>query len=110
MPVPKTPKPPSRTKPAPPRIQIVAPSPMIECGRFAAKRTVGEAVQVGADIFSDGHDVVRAVVRFCEPGSSSWQERPLRRVDAHVDGDRWAGEFEVTRLGTYTWTVEAWID
>ncbi len=108
MPVPKTPKPPSRTKPAPPRIQIVAPSPMIECGRFAAKRTIGELVEVGADIFGDGHDVLCAVVRFCEPGSKRWQERPLRRIDADVAGDRWAGEFEVTRLGTYTWTVEAW--
>ena len=27
-----------------------------------------------------------------------------------VAGDRWAGEFEVTRLGRYTWTIEAWID
>jgi starch synthase (maltosyl-transferring) len=83
---------------------------MIDCGRFAAKRTVGEGVQVSADIFSDGHDVLRAVVRFCEPGSKRWKERPLRRIDAHVDGDRWAGEFEVTRLGRYTWTVEAWVD
>jgi starch synthase (maltosyl-transferring) len=110
MPVPKTPKPPSRTKPAPPRIQIVAPSPMIDCGRFAAKRTLGETVEVGADIFSDGHDVLRAVVRFCEPGSKRWHERPMRRVDAEVAGDRWAGEFEVTRLGSYTWTLEAWVD
>ena len=53
---------------------------------------------------------MRAVVRFCEPGSKRWQERPLRRIDAHVNGDRWAGEFEVTRLGRYTWTIEAWID
>jgi starch synthase (maltosyl-transferring) len=110
--MPKSTKPPARIplKPAPPRIQIVAPAPMIDCGRFAAKRTVGESVQVGADIFSDGHDVVRAVVRFREPGSKRWHERPLRRTDAHVDGDRWAGEFEVTKLGSYTWTVEAWID
>ncbi len=110
MPVPKTPKPPPRTKPAPPRIQIVAPTPMIDCGRFPAKRTAGESVQVGAEIFSDGHDVVRAVVRFCEPGSKRWEERPLERVDANVAGDRWAGEFEVTQLGRYTWTVEAWIE
>ena len=34
----------------------------------------------------------------------------MRRIDAHVDGDRWAGEFEVTALGRYTWTIEAWID
>jgi starch synthase (maltosyl-transferring) len=110
MPVPKTPKPQTRTKPAPPRIQIVAPSPMIDCGRFAAKRTIGETVEVGAEIFSDGHDVLRAVVRFCEPGSKRWHERPMRRVDAQVAGDRWAGEFEVTRPGRYTWTVEAWVD
>ncbi len=112
MPAPKTPKPQSRITPksAPPRIQIVAPEPMIECGRFAAKRTLGESVQVSADIFADGHDVLRAVVRFRGPGSKSWQERPMRRVDAHIAGDRWAGEFEVTHLGPYAWTVEAWID
>jgi starch synthase (maltosyl-transferring) len=102
--------PPSTPAQAPPRIQIVDPTPMIDCGRFAAKRTVGETVQVGAEIFSDGHDVLRAVVRFCEPDSKRWQESPLRRIDAHIDGDRWAGEFEVTRLGRYTWTIEAWID
>ncbi len=113
MPAPKSSKPgPPRTtrKPAPPRIQIVAPAPAIDGGRFPAKRTVGEAVRVGADIFSDGHDVLRAVVRFRGPGDERWQERPMRRIDAHVDGDRWVGEFEVTELGRYTWTVEAWIE
>jgi starch synthase (maltosyl-transferring) len=104
MPTAKTPKQP------PPRIQIVAPAPMIDCGRFASKRTVGDAVAVSADIFSDGHDVLRAVVRFQGPVDKRWQERPLRRIDAHLDGDRWAGEFEVTALGRYTWTIEAWID
>ncbi len=104
MPTAKTPKQP------PPRIQIVAPAPMIDCGRFATKRTAGETVAVSADIFSDGHDVLRAVVRFLKPGEKRWQERPLRRIDAHIDGDRWAGEFEVTALGRYTWTIEAWID
>jgi starch synthase (maltosyl-transferring) len=103
MPLPKTAQ-------APPRIQIVAPTPMIDCGRFAAKRTVGETLTVGAEIFTDGHDVVRAVVRFTEPGSRRWHERSMRRIDAHIGGDHWAGEFDVTKLGRYTWTIEAWID
>ncbi len=103
MPLPKTDQ-------APPRIQIVEPTPMIDCGRFAAKRTVGETFEVGAEIFSDGHDVVRAVVRFAEPNSKRWHERPMRRIDSHIAGDHWAGEFAVTRLGRYTWTIEAWID
>jgi starch synthase (maltosyl-transferring) len=115
MPAPKSPKSgppriPPKSKQAPPRIQIVAPAPMIDCGRFAAKRTVGETVRVGADIFSDGHDVLRAVVRFRGPDEKTWQERPLERIDAHIDGDRWEGEFEVTALGPYAWTVEAWIE
>ena len=102
--------PPPKTAQAPPRIQIVEPTPMIDCGRFAAKRTVGETMEVGAEIFSDGHDVVRAVVRFTQPGSKRWHESPMRRTDAHIAGDHWAGEFEVTKLGRYTWTIEAWID
>ncbi|MDX6676351.1 MAG: hypothetical protein QOE31_403, partial [Solirubrobacteraceae bacterium] len=103
MPLPKTAQ-------APPRIQIVEPTPMIDCGRFAAKRTVGETFEVGAEIFTDGHDVVRAVVRFAEPGSKRWHESPLRRIDSHIAGDHWAGEFVVTKLGPYAWTIEAWID
>ena len=103
MPLPKTAQ-------APPRIQIVSPTPMVDCGRFAAKRTIGETLQVGAEIFTDGHDVLRAVVRFTEPGSKRSDERPMRRVDAHIGGDTWAGEFDVTRLGRYTWTIESWID
>ena len=103
MPTPKTAKP-------PPRIQIAQPAPMIDCGRYPAKRTVGDIVDVSADIFADGHDVLRAVVRFCAPDSKRWEESPLQRIDAHVDGDRWAGGFTVDRLGRYRWTIEAWSD
>ena len=104
MPAPKT------VKPPPPRIQIGRPAPMIDCGRYPSKRTVGDAVAVSADIFADGHDVLRAVVRSCPPGSKRWEENAMVRIDAHVDGDRWAGEFDVDRLGRYAWTIEAWTD
>jgi starch synthase (maltosyl-transferring) len=101
---------PKRIEPPPPRIQIVQPAPMIDCGRYPSKRTVGESVAVSADIFSDGHDVLRAVVKSCPPGGEGWRERPMHRIDAHIDGDRWAGEFEVTELGRWSWTIEAWVD
>ncbi|MFP5363322.1 MAG: maltotransferase domain-containing protein, partial [Thermoleophilia bacterium] len=114
MPAPKTAKPPpGRTDPvapAPPRIQIASPEPMIDCGRYPSKRTIGDAVAVSADIFADGHDVLRAVVRSSAPGSKRWVENPMVRVDAHVAGDRWAGEFRVERLGRHSWTIEAWVD
>jgi len=113
MPAPKSAKPLRGTnavKLPPPRIQIGRPEPMLDCGRYPSKRTVGDAVAVSADIFADGHDVLRAVVRSCAPGSKRWAENPMVRIDAHIDGDRWAGAFDVSCLGRYTWTIEAWTD
>jgi starch synthase (maltosyl-transferring) len=103
MPAPKTAQ-------APPRIQIGAPAPMIDCGRYPAKRTVGDALTVGADIFRDGHDILRAVVRYRSPAGRTWREAEMRRVDAHIDGDRWEGAFTVDSTGRWTWTIEAWTD
>src|SRR5688572_9457114 len=102
------PRPHDRT--APPRIQILSPAPMIDCGRFPAKRTVGEWVEVSADVFRDGHEILRAQVRYRGPGDSEWSETPMRWIDREVDGDRWAGAFEVDRVGRWEFTVEAWSD
>jgi starch synthase (maltosyl-transferring) len=95
---------------APPRIQILNPAPMIDCGRFAAKRTVGEWVEVSADVFRDGHEILRAVVRYRGPGDGDWRETPMRWIDREVDGDRWAGSIEVDRVGRWEFTIEAWSD
>src|ERR687895_2808062 len=102
------PRPGERT--APPRIQILNPAPMIDCGRFAAKRTVGEWVEASADVFRDGHEILRAVVRYRGPGEREWHEAPMRWIDRDVDGDRWASAFEVDRVGRWEFTVEAWSD
>jgi len=67
-------------------------------------------VTVSADIFADGHDVLRAVVRSQAPGSRTWVENPMQRIDAQVAGDRWAGTFHVDKLGRHRWTIEAWSD
>src|SRR3954454_21651870 len=79
-------------------------------GRYARKRTVGEVVRVSAPILADGHDVVRAVVRWKAPGARRWSEAPMAHIDKHVDGDTWAGEFPVDALGRWCWTIEAWVD
>jgi starch synthase (maltosyl-transferring) len=80
--------------------------PQVDCGRYAYKRTLGDRVEVGADIFKDGHDILRAVVRYRRAGTRKWLERPL-----HLLGnDRWAGDFEVDELGLWQFTIEAWVD
>src|SRR4051812_32262320 len=95
---------------APTRIVIEHPAPAVDCGRYPIKRTVGDAVQVSADIFRDGHDVLRAAVCWRGPDDEEWRESPLVAVDAHHKGVRWEGAFSVDRPGTWEWTVEAWVD
>jgi starch synthase (maltosyl-transferring) len=81
-------------------------SPELEAGRFAIKRTVGESVAVEADIFADGHDLLSAVLLYRPEGGEGWHESPM----IPLVNDRWRGQFQVTVLGTYRYTVLAWLD
>jgi starch synthase (maltosyl-transferring) len=88
------------------RVVIERVEPEIDGGRFPIKRTVGEKVQVQADIYADGHDVLRAVLRHRPPGETGWTEEEMRLVV----NDRWQGQFNVKRLGRHTYTVLGWVD
>ncbi len=46
------------------RVIIEGVSPEVDAGRFPAKRTVGDLVEVEADIFTDGHDAISAVLLY----------------------------------------------
>ena len=93
-----------------PRIVIQYPEPAVDDGRFAAKRCVGDTVASSADIFRDGHDILRAIVRYRGPDDTDWREAEMRRTDEHLGGVRWGGSFEVDRLGTWEYTIDAWTD
>jgi starch synthase (maltosyl-transferring) len=99
-----------RTQAPPARIRIQLPQPAIECGRWPVKRTVGDTVAVSADVFRDGHEVLRAVVRARPSGERRWAETPMTPVDAHHNGVRWTGSFPVDKLGRWQWTIQAWVD
>jgi len=88
------------------RVAIEGVTPEIDCGRFAIKRTVGEAVVVEADIFADGHDAVAAVLCHRREGAAGWEEAAMEPLD----NDRWRGRFTVSELGRYEYTVVAWVD
>jgi starch synthase (maltosyl-transferring) len=98
------------SKPPPERIVIQFPTPAVDDGRYPAKRVVGDTVNVEADIFRDGHDILRAVVRYKPPQARNWREAEMQRIDAHLGGVRWAGSFEVDKTGRWEYTVEAWTD
>ena len=94
----------------PPRIVVQYPTPSVDGGRYPAKRCVGDTVSVEADVFSDGHDLLRAAIRYRAQAEETWREAEMRRIDAHIDGVRWAGSFEVDRTGRFEYTIEGWID
>ncbi len=89
---------------------IQYPTPSVDDGRYPAKRCVGDRVIVEADVFRDGHELIRAVVRFRGPGESQWRESELERIDAHLGGVRWTADFQVDRPGRWQYTIEAWTD
>lgn len=100
----------SRPRPVPAlsgaRVVIEAPSPEINGGRHPAKAILGDLLEVEADIFTDGHGHVAAVVKYKEEGAADWQEAPM----ALVENDRWRGHIPLSRLGRWRFTIEAWPD
>jgi starch synthase (maltosyl-transferring) len=102
---------PDQTRREPPsRIEIQSAAPAVDGGRYAAKRCVGDSVTVSADIFRDGHDKLRAVVRYRAPGARTWHESEMLPIDAHLDGVRWQGEFVVDQQGRWECSIQAWSD
>ena len=87
------------------RVVVARLSPEIDCGRFAIKRVIGEVVVVEADVFGDSHDQVACQILY-GLDSHKAQTSPMRPLG----NDRWRGEFSVTELGAYRYTVEGWID
>ncbi|MEA2301743.1 MAG: hypothetical protein QOD61_1185 [Solirubrobacteraceae bacterium] len=98
------------TQGPPPRIRIEDVSPDVDCGRFRAKRCVGDDLEVAATIFRDGHDVLRAIARFRAPGARRWREVPMHRPEPEASPDRWHAAFPLDARGRWTWVVEAWSD
>ena len=98
------------SEPPPERIVIQYPAPAVDDGRYPVKRCVGDSVAIEADIFRDGHDLLRAVVRYKAPQEKDYQEAELSRIDAHLGGVRWAGTFVVASQGRWEYTIEAWTD
>ncbi len=94
----------------PRRIRIAHPAPVVDGGRYAPKRTVGDTVHVEADVFRDGHEKLRAVVKYKPPGGRRWLEAPMTHLDPHLNGVRWGGRFVVETTGTWEFSIEAWSD
>jgi starch synthase (maltosyl-transferring) len=88
------------------RVIIEEVQPTIDAGRYPAKRVIGDNVTVTAAIFSDGHDHIAARLHYRHATQRKWQTVPFTALV----NDMWAAEFAVNLLGTWRFTIEAWVD
>src|SRR3984885_2645895 len=80
--------------------------PLIDGGRFPVKRIVGERIEVWADIYRDGHDIVTAALVWRRERDREWHRTPM----THSSNDRWGGSFVPDQPGRYVYAIEAWTD
>ncbi len=88
------------------RVVIENVQPQVDGGVYPAKRTQGERVDVTADIFADGHDHLRAEVRYRKGKTGEWNFLPMR----DIGNDAWRASFYANEKGSYYFTVCAWVD
>jgi starch synthase (maltosyl-transferring) len=89
-----------------PRLAIEAPSPCVDAGRFPSRRTVGDVVEVEADVIADGHDKLAVMLHWRGPDEADWHEVPMRLLV----NDRWAAAFPLRQLGVHHYRIHAWRD
>ncbi|HWD94982.1 MAG TPA: alpha-1,4-glucan--maltose-1-phosphate maltosyltransferase [Acidimicrobiales bacterium] len=80
--------------------------PLVDAGRRPAKASLGDLLQVEADAFIDGHDVVCCELRFRHESDVKWTSVTM----CELGNDRWAGILPVDRLGRYRFVVRAGVD
>ena len=115
---PRTPRrrpPPRPPSPSEPRLDakalrrtvvIESVAPLVDGGRYPLKREVGDTLEVSADIFKEGHDVLAAFLRYRRADEAAWREAPMR----FVDNDRWAGAIPLDDNARYVYAIEALAD
>jgi starch synthase (maltosyl-transferring) len=86
------------------RIAIEEVYPELDGGRYPVKRIEGEIFEVWADIFRDGHDKLRAAVKYRHEDDAEWREATLQ----FFDNDRWVARFRLDRIGRWRYAIEAW--
>jgi starch synthase (maltosyl-transferring) len=92
------------------RVVIEDIEPRIDGGRFPIKRIEGQPVVVEADVYADGHDVLRVLLRhrYGRPHGDAepWTDVPM----TPLGNDRWQAAFRPPAAGYVEYGVAAWVD
>ena len=87
---------------------MVGVSPVLEGGRWPAKAVIGEAVEIGATVFREGHDAVAATAVLLRPDGSVHGAVPMTVVNKGLDTFR--ADLVPDAAGRWSFRVEGWSD
>jgi starch synthase (maltosyl-transferring) len=88
------------------RVFIENIQPQVNCGDFPVKRVIDEKIKISADIYCDSHDVLSAEVMHKFQDDKEWEATEMK----FVINDEWKAEFSLDSIGSYFYTVRAWVD
>jgi starch synthase (maltosyl-transferring) len=83
-------------------------APVVEHGRYPAKACVGEAFDVSALVFRDGHDQLGADVVLVDP--SGTRRDPVRMQPLPYETARRTARVRADQVGAWTFSIESWSD
>ncbi|WP_143660558.1 maltotransferase domain-containing protein, partial [Streptomyces sp. JHA26] len=90
------------------RIPVLDVRPVVRHGRRPAKAVTGEAFEISATVFREGHDAVAANVVLKDPEGRPGPWTPMRELAPGTD--RWGATVTAGEPGLWSYTVEAWGD
>jgi starch synthase (maltosyl-transferring) len=90
-----------------PQLVIENVAPKLDGGRYPIKRMIGSVIEISADIFKDGHDLIAGRILYRRPGEATSRVAPF---NYRFDPDRWYGSFKADQIGLWQYDVEAWPD
>jgi starch synthase (maltosyl-transferring) len=88
------------------RVIITNVKPSIDCGAYPAKGTIGEDFLISADIFSDGHDEVKAALLYKHKADRQWKEHAI----SFINNDHWETNIYPAKTGFYQFQLLGWVD
>ncbi|MCW4384823.1 alpha-1,4-glucan--maltose-1-phosphate maltosyltransferase [Salinibacterium sp. SYSU T00001] len=86
---------------------IRACSPQQPENLWPAKSFVGEVVPFEATVFMEGHDSLGVTLLLTDPEGTQQKHR-MRPLAPGTD--RWRAEVQLTAEGSWSWSVQAWVD
>jgi len=97
------------------RVAIEHCRPTVDGGEHPAKAAVGLPVQISADVFADGFDLLLAWGRIAPSSSagksrSEWEIALTAEEPANNDNDRWSGWFTPAETGPLSFEIVAMRD